>query len=114
MVLPPAPAADATEEELDRRFNVARDELDRLMREDVNKAQKNKLLGTTAWEEKLVWMAGDAETCEQLNEWIRKGTLERNIRMDVARDANPSPMSEIALRLKEAADKGVSWALNKR
>ena len=56
-------AAQESDEELDRRFNIARDELDRLMALPRHKKQVDDIKGRPDYDERLVWLASDPDTC---------------------------------------------------
>ena len=102
---------EETEAELDRRFEIAHDELDRLLAIPVHKAQRDALMTNEAWKAKVEWMEDDPDTCEQVNAWLRSKTLEHNIRMAVARDADAEALQQ---RIDTAVERGISWALYRK
>lgn len=109
------PRSEETEAELDRRFEVARDALDRLLAIPAHKAQRDALMTNEAWKAKVEWMEDDPDTCEQVNAWLRSKTLEHNIRMAVARDAAEAEDNEaLQQRLDAAVEMGISWALYRK
>ena len=117
MVATPAPMVgsaiktEETEAELDRRFEIARNELDRLLAMPVHQAQRDTLMTNEAYKAKVEWMEDDPDTCEKLNGWLRSKTLEHNIRMAVARDRAVPDTEALQQRLDEAAERGIAWTL---
>ena len=106
---------EETEAELDRRFEIARDELDRLLAIPVHKAQRDALMTNEAWKAKVEWMEDDPDTCEQVNAWLRSKTLEHNIRVAVARDAAETEDNDaLQQRIDAAVEMGISWALHRK
>ena len=101
---------EETEAELDRRFEVARDDLDKLLAIPVHKAQHDALMTNEAWKAKVEWMEDDPDTCEQVNAWLRSKTLEHNIRVAVARDAAETEDNDaLQQRIDAAVEMGISW-----
>ena len=122
-------AAQESDEELDRRFNIARDELDRLMALPRHKKQVDDIKGRSDYDERLVWLASDPDTCEQLNSWLKNGELEREVRREVVKkrnadleaqaDAEVEVRAEVesdgglADRIERAVSLGQEWVLGK-
>lgn len=104
-----------TEEELDRRYEGARDELDALLAIPRHRAQVDAIRDKPEYAEKLVWLGTDPDTCERMNCWIKSGRLEAQVRQMVVHDRQAASDEAAALTasIDEAVARGVSWVFNK-